>query len=100
MKQLTDTEKAYFDTIRDPDEPIALIRMYLDDQEVAVICSVVTGTGFPGDNYLPLAVILDRDAIERLSMPVGDGETHRPEMANPADLISSRPNRAERRRKG
>lgn len=78
LAPLTDTEKAYFDTIKQVaagarPRDLALWRMTLDGRDVAVVMQrIINRHDATEAGWQPLAVLLDDDTIERLRTHTGD----------------------------
>ena len=72
MRPLTETERAYFDTIRQVatsarPEDLALARMTLDGKEVAVVIQRVVESATADEvGWMPLAILVDDDTAARL----------------------------------
>ncbi len=84
MNPLTDTEKAYFDTIKSVSRStrpadLGLNRMTLDGKEVAVVVqSVIDSETAEFVGYQPLAIICDDETAERLRDVEGNASTRVP----------------------
>lgn len=88
-KPLTETEKAYFDTIKyfvsksTRPADLALLRMELDGKPVAAIVQkIIDNRTAEFRGAQPLALIVTEDQLDRLRLFDGSG----PESVNPNDV--------------
>jgi len=88
LNPLTDTEKAYFDTIKQVAQSarprdLALQRMELDGRDVAVIVQRVIDSETAAEvGWQPLAILIEHETADRLRDPEGRG----PRKLDPSGL--------------